>query len=145
MKRAFASIVGAGVGVLFCVATVRVATALGADVSYPVYAGEEDLTFRAVMLLLVEWPGFALLGGWLGNVVLRGLRRGVLGAAGTVAGTLVAFLAQAALVPVIEGLPDASSANTAVVVFLIGWIALSFVGAVIGVRLARQSPGPRPE
>lgn len=123
----------------FCVATLRVTTALGADVAYPAYSGEEDFSFRVAWFLVLEWPGFALLGGWLGNVALRGLRLGVLGVVGTIAGTLVAFLAQAALIPVIETLPNSTSANAAWVVFLVGWIALSFVGAVIGVRLARQS------
>lgn len=146
MKRVFASIVGAGVGVSFCVATVRVATALGADVSYPVYAGEEDLTFRVVMLLLVEWPGFALLGAWLGNVALRRPRQGLSGTVGVIAGTVVAFLVQAALIPAIRALPDSASANASVVVFLVGWIALSFVGAIIGVRIfGRTLKDPAPE
>ncbi len=103
---------------------------------YPAYAGEDDFSLRVAWFVMLVLPGFAVLGGWLGFVATGRVRRGVLGAAGAIAGTITAFLVQSAFRRTIESLPHSSPANVAVVVFLVGWLVLAGGRAVLGVLRA---------
>jgi hypothetical protein len=77
-------------------------------------------------------------------VALHRPRPAAFGAAGAVAGTAVAFLAQGALRARIEALPDSASANLAVVAFLVLWLGLAAGGAAFGARGARGRPAGVP-
>lgn len=135
-RRFFACALGALTAAIFCAATITAASALGVQPRYPAYAGEDDFSLRAAWFLLLELPGFAVLGGWLGCVAAGTIRRGILGAAGMIMGTVIAFLVQSTLRPTIESLPRSASANVAVVAFLVAWLVLAGGGALLSVMLA---------
>lgn len=127
---------GLGGGV-FCVLSLRVRSALGADVQFPAFAGDDDFACRAMWLVLVLLPGFVVAGAWLGaKAAPKGWPVLSIGYAGACTASAAFFGALYALRHLLWSLSSRHAANAAAVGAMLLWLGAAVAGAALAGRAA---------
>lgn len=131
MNRIFGSLIGAVLGLALALFAFKAASLFGPNPEFPVIRGEPDLELRYVVYLLAACPALVFLGAWIGLRAPGDRRLAAWRGIGAVAGTITAFVLLHLLGPLLPSIITPAGANIAAVGFLGGWVALTWMGAVV--------------
>lgn len=137
MRTSISRIVGALLGVTFCLLVLQLFNQFGAIPNFPAYGGEHDFNLRAAWFVLAVIPGFLLVGAWLGVLLARSRKTGLYALAGALAGTLAYMTVLLVLRSTVEGL-SSQSANLGAILAELAWVMFTVVGVLIGVTISRR-------
>ena len=127
---------GVGGGVL-CVLSLRVRSAWGWDVQFPVFAGDEDFAYRTMWFALLLLPGSVAAGMWLGaKAAHNGWAVILTGFGGACTASVAWFGALYAMRQLLWKLPSRNIGNAAAVGAMLVWLAAAVVGAALAGRAA---------